>query len=332
MQKQDYKGIWIYAEHRNGKLDAAVYELLGKAQELKAFCKEEITAVLLGNNVSALSDELIACGADRVIIAEDPALAEYSARPYQKALTQLVNKYNPSMLIYGATTQGRDLAPRMMVSLKTGLTADAIDLGFDEDGMFYQTTPAYGGKILAQITIPECRPQMATVHAGICEPLAPVKGAKGILSVENIEVEADADYEVIERKPIENLGRQLTDEKVVIAGGRGIKGQEDLAMLEELAELLDGQVASSRPLVDNGWLPHEKQLGQSGITVKPDLIFNIAISGSVQYLLGMQNSKCIVAINQSEDAPIFDYAHYGIVSDYKKFLPAFIAELRARKS
>ena len=145
MQKQDYKGIWIYAEHRNGKLDAAVYELLGKAQELKAFCKEEITAVLLGNNVSALSDELIACGADRVIIAEDPALAEYSARPYQKALTQLVNKYNPSMLIYGATTQGRDLAPRMMVSLKTGLTADAIDLGFDEDGDFCQTTPGYGG-------------------------------------------------------------------------------------------------------------------------------------------------------------------------------------------
>ena len=191
MQKQDYKGIWIYAEHRNGKLDAAVYELLGKAQELKAFCKEEITAVLLGNNVSALSDELIACGADRVIIAEDPALAEYSARPYQKALTQLVNKYNPSMLIYGATTQGRDLAPRMMVSLKTGLTADAIDLGFDEDGDFCQTTPGYGGKILAHIVIPERRPQMVTVHPHSFAPAQPDASRTGSVINETVEVEAD---------------------------------------------------------------------------------------------------------------------------------------------
>lgn len=332
MAKEDYKGIWIFAEQEFGVLHPTVFELIAKSKELQKFSGEKISAVLLGNNVASLADTLFEYGADEVILAESEALAQYSARPYQAALTQLVEKHKPSILIYGATALGRDLAPRLMISLKTGLTADAINLGFDEDGMFYQTTPAYGGKILAQITIPECRPQMATVHAGICEPLAPVKGAKGILYVENIEVEADADYEVIERKPIENLGRQLTDEKVVIAGGRGIKGQEDLAMLEELAELLDGQVASSRPLVDNGWLPHEKQLGQSGITVKPDLIFNIAISGSVQYLLGMQNSKCIVAINQSEDAPIFDYAHYGIVSDYKKFLPAFIAELRARKS
>ena len=246
MQKQDHKGIWIYAENRNGKLDATVYELLGKAQELKAFCKEEITAVLLGDNVSALSDELIACGADRVIVAEDPALGEYSSRPYQKALTQLVNKYKPSMLIYGATTQGRDLAPRMMVSLKTGLTADAIDLGFDEDGEFCQTTPGYGGKILAHIVIPERRPQMVTVHPHSFAPAQPDASRTGSVINETVEVEADESVKLLSVEERSAAGTPIDQAHVLVSGGRAVKTEADLAMLRELAELLGGELAGSR--------------------------------------------------------------------------------------
>lgn len=328
MAKEDYKGIWIFAEQEHGVLHSTVLELLNKAQELKAHNGENITAVLLGYNVSGLVDTLFAYGADEVIIADDSALAEYSARPYEKALTQLAEKYKPSILLYGATPLGRDLAPRMMVSLRTGLTADAIDLGYDEDGVFFQTTPGYGGKILAHIVILEKRPQMATVHPQICAPMEPRTGAVGVVINETVSVEADPDYEVLETAPAENAGKSIANAKIVVAGGRGVKTEEDLSMLRELAELLGGQLACSRPLVDNGWLPHEKQIGQSGITVKPDVIFNVAISGSVQYQLGMHNAKCIIAVNQSEDAPIYDIAHYGAVTDYKKLTAALIEELK----
>lgn len=328
MAKDDYKGIWIFAEQEHGSLEPTVLELLAKAQELKAHNGESITAVLLGCDVGQLAETLFSYGADEVIVADHPALKEYSARPYEKALTQLVEKYGPSILLYGATPLGRDLAPRIMVSLGTGLTADAIDLGFDEDGVFYQTTPGYGGKILAHIVILEKRPQMATVHPQICAPIEPRTGVSGKLIWETVTVEADSDYEVIETAPAENAGKSIAGARIVVAGGRGVKSEEDLNQLRELAELLGGQMACSRPLVDNGWLAHEKQIGQSGITVKPDVIFNMAISGSVQYQLGMQNAKCIVAVNQSEDAPIFDIAHYGAVTDYRKLTAALIEELK----
>ena len=329
--KSDYQGIWVFAEQENGKLHPTVLELLAKSKELQKHNGEKITAVLLGADVSALADTLFSYGADAVLLCENDALRSYSARPYQKALTQLSEKYKPSILLYGATPLGRDLAPRVMVSLDTGLTADAIDLGFDEDGVFYQTTPGYGGKILAHIVILERRPQMATVHAQICAPIEPIANASGELIAEELNLEPDSDYEVLETRSAEKSGESLAEAKVVVAGGRGGKTEEDLAMLRELAELLGGQLASSRPLVDNGMLPHDRQIGQSGATVSPELMLNIAISGSVQYQLGMQKAKCIVAINQSEDAPIYDIAHIGAVTDYKKLVPALIAEIKARK-
>lgn len=329
--KSEYQGIWVFAEQENGKLHPTVLELLAKSKELQKHNGEKITAVLLGADVSALADTLFSYGADAVLLCENDALRSYSARPYQKALTQLSEKYKPSILLYGATPLGRDLAPRVMVSLDTGLTADAIDLGFDEDGVFYQTTPGYGGKILAHIVILERRPQMATVHAQICAPIEPIANASGELIVEKLNIEPDGDYEVLETRSAEKSGESFAEAKVVVAGGRGVKTEEDLAMLRELAELLGGQLASSRPLVDNGMLPHDRQIGQSGATVSPELMLNIAISGSVQYQLGMQKAKCIVAINQSEDAPIYDIAHIGAVTDYKKLVPALIVEIKARK-
>ena len=332
MAKSDYKGIWVFAEQQHGKLNGTVLEILAKAQELKEHTGEEISAVLLGKDVAGLADTLFAYGADNVILMEDDALENYSARPYEAALTQVAEKYKPSILLYGATSLGRDLAPRMMVSLNTGLTADAIDLGFDQDDVFYQTTPAYGGSILAHIVILEARPQMATVRPMMFEPIQPRTGFVGNLITETVTVDADPDYEVLETAPKQDTGDSIEGAQVIVAGGRGIKEEADLNSLRELASLLGGKLAASRPLVDNGWLPHDKQIGQSGTTVKPKYIFNIAISGSVQYQVGMQNAGCIISVNHTKGAPIFDISHYGAVADYRSVVPALVEEIRKRKA
>lgn len=331
MGKEQYKGIWVFAEQEHGVIEHTVFELLAKSQELKAHNGEDITAVLLGHNVSGLSKTLLAHGADHVIVVDEPALAEYSARPYQEVLTALSEKYMPSIILYGATPLGRDVAPRVMVSLETGLTADAIDLGYDADGTFYQTTPAYGGKILAHIVIEEKRPQMATVHPGMWEALPENPAPAGDVITEHIDVKADEAFTVIETKAADNAGESIAKAKVVIAGGRGLKSEDDLTMLSELAELTGGVVASSRPLVDMGWLPHDKQIGQSGVTVNPDMIINIGISGAVQYQLGMNKAKCVASVNIDKDASIYELSNYGVAADYRDFVPALIEEIKSRK-
>ena len=331
MQKQENRGIWIYAEHRNKRLDATVYELLNKAQDLKQCCGEQITAVLLGKQVDELADELIAYGADRVIVVKNSILAEYSARPYQDALTQLVQKYCPSILIYGATAQGRDLAPRMMVSLKTGLTADAIDLGFDEDGEFFQTTPGYGGKILANIVIPECRPQMVTVHPHSFAPAQFDSTRSGEIVYEEVTVKADDCVKLLSVEERVSTGVPIEQARVLVSGGRAVKNETDLSLLRELANLIGGELAGSRPLVDSGLLPHEAQIGQSGKSVAPDLIFNIGLSGSIQYRVGMNAAKLVISINNSANAPVFDISKYGAVADYRAVLPMLIKEIKKRK-
>jgi electron transfer flavoprotein alpha subunit len=331
MQKEDYKGIWIFAEQENGQLNAAVPELLAKAQDLKAHNGEEIAAILLGQNVSVLADELISYGADKVIVAEHRNLADYSARPYQQALTQLARKYSPSIILYGATSVGRDLAPRMMINLNTGLTADAIDLGYDEDDVFYQTTPAYGGSILAHIVILEKRPQMATVRPKIFIPLEPDKTRAGVIVNEQVVVDGEECYEILSSEQKVVSGIPIDQAEVIVSGGRGVKDEEELKLLGALADLIGGQLASSRPLVDCGMLAHSKQIGQSGTTVKPKIIINIAISGSVQYQIGMHASDCIVSINRTAGAPIFDISHYGAVADFKALIPAVISEISKRR-
>ena len=219
-----------------------------------------------------------------------------------------------------------------MVSLRTGLTADAIDLGYDEDGVFYQTTPAYGGSILAHIAILECRPQMATVRPKIFSPLEPDASRTGEVIEEAVEVRCEDCYEVLSNEPKAVNGTPIDKAPVLVCGGRGIKSEADLDMLRELASLLGGQLAASRPLVDNGWLSHDEQIGQSGASVKPGHIINVAISGSVQYQVGMQNSKCIISINHTPGAPIFDISHYGVTEDYRSVVPAIIAEIKKRRA
>lgn len=334
MTKEECKGIWVFAEQENGVLSGTDFELLAKAHDLKAKLggTDTVTAVLLGGNVSGLAGTLYAYGAEQVILAEHPNLAQYSARPYEKVLVELANKHKPSIFLFAASPIGRDVAPRVMCGLRTGLTADAIDLDVDEDGVFVQTTPNFGGNILSHIVILEKRPQMVTVHPKVFEPLEPRAGATGELITETVEVEPDNDYVLLETSMKVFEGKPIDECDVLVAGGRGIKSEADLEQLRELAGLLGGELACSRPLNDNGWMPHEDQIGQSGTTVKPKFILNVAISGSVQYLAGMQNSGCIMSINHTASAPIYDVSHYGAVMDYRRVIPALIAEIKARKA
>lgn len=332
MTKTECSGIWVFAEQRNGKLDRTPLELLAKAQELKQTTGEDITAVLMGKDVAALADTLVAHGADRVIVAQHDNLAEYSARPYQKVLSELCTKYKPSIFVFGATAMGRDVAPRVMCSLGTGLTADAVDLGFDDEGAFVQTTPAFGGTLLAHIAIPELRPQMVTVRAHVFDVKEPDESRKGEIIFEEVSVEADGDYEVLERVEKQKNGVSINDAEVLVAGGRGIKSEADIGMLRELASLIGGEIACARPLVDEGWLDHDLQIGQSGTTVKPKFIVNIGISGSVQYAVGMQKAQTIATINTYERADMFAISHYGAVADYTKLLPEIIEEIKRRKA
>lgn len=334
MGKEAYKDIWVFAEQEDGVLSGTTFELLAKAHDLKAKLggTDAVVAVLLGSGVAGLAPTLFAYGAEKVIVAENDALAQYSARPYEKALVQLCEKRKPSIFLFAASVQGRDVAPRVMCSLRTGLTADAIDLDVDEEGTFVQTTPNFGGNILSHIAIPEKRPQIVTVHPRVFEPFEPKEGATGELITETVDVEPDSDYVVVESTKKVYDGKPIDECDVLVAGGRGIKSEEDLEQLRKLAGLLGGELACSRPLCDCGWMPHEEQIGQSGTTVKPKFILNVAISGSVQYLAGMQNAGCIMSINHTASAPIYDVSHYGAVIDYRKLIPAVIDEIERRKA
>lgn len=321
------KDIWVYAETVDGRLSETVPELLTKAVELSGKLGGRVAAVLTGSAGAEVEKTLSDYGAQAVIIAESEALASYSARNYADALTQLCRKYEPSIFLFPAGPIGYEVAPLVMCALGTGLTSDAIDLFVDEDGDFIQTTPGFGGSILAYICIGEKRPQMVTVRPKVFEPrLAAGKPAAERI-VEPVSCEADEAYELLEVLHGQGVGAGLKDAKVVVACGRGVKKQEDLELMRRFADRIGGVLACSRPLVDCGWLPHELQIGQSGCTVKADVIINIGISGSTQYLAGMQNSKCIISINTNESAPIMAASHYSLAADYRKLIPALLAKL-----
>lgn len=321
------KDIWVYAETVDGRLSETVPELLTKAVELSGKLGGRVAAVLTGSAGAEVEKTLSDYGAQAVIIAESEALASYSAGNYADALTQLCRKYEPSIFLFPAGPIGYEVAPLVMCALGTGLTADAIDLFVDEDGDFIQTTPGFGGSILAHICIGEKRPQMVTVRPKVFEPrLAAGKPAAERI-VEPVSCEPDTAYELLEVLKGQGAGAGLKDARVVVACGRGVKKQEDLELMRRFADRIGGVLACSRPLVDCGWLPHELQIGQSGCTVKADVIINIGISGSTQYLAGMQNSKCIISINTNESAPIMAASHYSLAADYRKLIPALLAKL-----
>ena len=320
------KDIWVYAETHDGKLCDIVPELLTKGRQLKAHNGGDLVAVVLGSSDDAALRELSEYGADMVIIGENAALSSYSARTYAQAMTALAKKYEPEIFIIPATGVGREVAPLTMQALDTGLTADALDLIYDEDGDFLQVTAGFGGNILAHICIGEKRPQMVTVCAKVFDA-QPVGVHETNIIREKIECSVDPAYELLEAVAAEKAEVQLKDAKIVVACGRGIKKKEDLDMIADFANCIGASLACSRPLTDCGWMQHESQLGQSGCTVKADLIINIGISGSTQYLAGMQNSKCIVSVNTNDQAPIMAISNYAIVADYRQLIPALLKKL-----
>jgi electron transfer flavoprotein alpha subunit len=328
MELNNYKGIWIYAEQTYGVLSSVSFELLAKSKELQKISGEDVVAVLLSDKTGDMPQKLLNRGADKVIIVESPHLKDYKTISYACILEELANKYKPSIFLFGATSTGKDLAPRVMAKLRTGLTADCLELDIDENGILIQTKPSYGGNIMCKIICPSHRPQMATIRPRTFDPLDEVENYQGELIRESLNIAAEPDYEVLETIPNVKESMDIEESQIIVAAGRGIQSKEDMKMLEELTKLLGGTLAVTRPLVDVAWYGPSIQIGASGKTVKPKLIINVGISGAIQYNVGMQKSTSIVSINKNATAPIFGISHYGIVGDYKDIIPSLIEELK----
>lgn len=327
---EKYKGVWVFSEQKRGKVEPVAFELLGKGKELAQKLDCDLTAVLLGSNVEPETEKLIWKGADRVILVDQPQLANYLPEPYSKVLAEMAEEYKPEVILAGSTIIGRSLFGRLAVKLQTGLTADCTGLDIDsEDNKLIQTRPAFGGNIMATIITPGNRPQMATVRHKVMKEIEEDKSRKG-----EIIRKSFPDDILISRssfiKFVEDLSQQvkLTEADIIVSGGRGLETPENFKLIQELADTLQGAVGASRPVVDEGWIPYSHQVGQTGKTVAPKLYIAVGISGSIQHLAGMQSSETIVAVNKDPEAPIFSICDYGIVGDLFDVLPKLTSKLK----
>ena len=307
------KNIWVFCEQRDGELQSVALELIGVARELAEKTGEKVAALLLGHNIKSKAQELIAYGADQVYVVDDEKLATFVTEPYAQAVTQIAKAYEPSVILFGATSIGRDLAPRLSARLKTGLTADCTKLEMDEEGNLFMTRPAFGGNLFATIICPDHRPQMSTVRPGVMKKLEKDDARVGEIIEENIAWnESKFVVTVLEEvKEVSGVDK-IEDAKILVSCGRGVK---DVCPARELASKVGGSLASSRALVDTGVLEHNRQVGQTGKTVRPEAYLAFGISGAIQHLAGMEESEFIVAVNTDKNAPIFKVANPGIVSD-----------------
>ncbi|GHU40851.1 electron transfer flavoprotein subunit alpha/FixB family protein [Clostridia bacterium] len=337
MNLEEYKGVFIFAQQVDNELNSISFELLGKGKDLAADLGAEVTAVLLGSGVKGLADELAVYGADRVILVDDPQLADYRTEPYSHGLAAVINEFKPEILLVGATAIGRDLAPRVSARVATGLTADCtvLEIGDfkEKEKQLLMTRPAFGGNTIATIACPDNRPQMATVRPGVMQKNERKEGAKANLVEFNPGFTPDHKYvEILEvvKTPGEEV--DIMDAKFLVSGGRGVGSLEGFALLDDLAEALGGSVSASRAVVDAGWKPKDLQVGQTGKTVRPNVYIAAGISGAIQHLAGMEESDIIIAINKDETAPIFDVADYGVVGDLTKILPLLTKRIQAEKA
>ena len=335
--------VWVFAEQEEGKLASIAFELLGKARELADKLGVKVGAVLMGSGVEVLSKELFAGGADIVHLIDDPALKVFRNKAYRHALVELVKECSPQIVIFGATHMGRDLGPSVASALRCGLTADCTDLqigdftdkktGEEFHNVLHQIRPAFGGNIIATIVNARHWPQMATVREGVMRPLD--ASEKGKVKSEKCEmVKHDSHLEGVEiPTEVIDIVRKvstvnLKGSRIIVAGGAGVGSKENFKLLYELAAALGGAVGGSRAAVDLGYCEHERQIGQTGVTVRPALMISCGISGAVQHLAGMQDSQKIIAINTDKDAPIFKVAHYGIVGDLNMVIPKLIRAIK----
>ncbi|WP_449036168.1 electron transfer flavoprotein subunit alpha/FixB family protein [Peptostreptococcus stomatis] len=328
-----YKNIWVYAEQRQGKLTPVVIELLGEGRKLADVRGVKLNAILLGQDMDELAKELISYGAETVYVADDALLKNYTTDAYTKVIVDAVHEIKPEIVLVGATHIGRDLAPRIASRLNTGLTADCTKLEIDpEDGKIKQTRPAFGGNIMATIICPDNRPQMSTVRPGVMDKATKDDSRTGEVVKLNIDLkESDIRTKVLEIVKSAHEKISLTDANIIVSGGKGLGTPDGFKLIAELAEALGGVVGSSRAAVDAGWIDRSHQVGQTGVTVKPNLYVACGISGAIQHLAGMKESDLIIAINKDPDAPIFGVADYGIVGDLYKVIPEILEALKAVK-
>lgn len=327
---RDRKGVWVFAEQREGSLHRVSLELLGKARELAAVLDQEVSALLLGHGVSDLSAALMEAGADKIYLAEHRALELYRTNAYTKVIEGLVRAHKPNILLMGATPMGRDLGPRLSRRVGAGLTADCTGLSIDpEEGILLQTRPAFGGNVMATIANRYSRPQMATVRPGVMEAsLKPGHRGK-VIKLKVTLLEKEIGSKVLEIVKEKKKRVNLSEAKVVVAGGRGVGDARGFKVLEKFADVLGGVTAGTRVAVEEGWIPAEQQVGQTGQAVRPELYVACGISGAIQHRAGMMNSRYVVAINRDPRAPIFQVADWGIVGDLHEVVPEMIERLRA---
>jgi electron transfer flavoprotein alpha subunit len=323
-----YKGVMIYAEQRSGRVHPVSYELLGKGREIADKLNTKLSSVLLGSQMEGEAEELIYYGADTVFLYDHLGFREFDLINYKRNIVRLVEEVRPEILLLGATHLGRSLGPRVAVALSTGLTADCIGLDIDEQNNLVQIRPAFSGNILAYIRT-ATRPQMATIRYRVMHKQERDPGRKGEVVRKDVEL-VDPLLLLVSRES--SSGVNVADADVIVSGGRGLKKLEDFKILEGLAEVLGGVIGCSRPLVDDGWMGKEHQVGFSGNTVKPKLYIACGVSGSPQHLAGMRGSDIIVAVNSDPSAPIFKIADYGVVGDLYEVVPKLTDELRRRKS
>lgn len=329
MDKAQYKNVYVFVEQREGVIQNVGLELLGKARELADALNEKVYAMLLGHDLTTQAQECIAYGADTVLRVDAPELATYVTEPYAQAIYQIIRDNKPSIVLIGATTIGRDLGPRLSARVETGLTADCTGLEISEERDLLMTRPAFGGNLMATIICKEHRPQMSTVRPGVLRMGQRDENRQG--TIEDVKINFDKSkfrVRVLETvKQTKNLV-DITEAHVLISGGRGVGNAEGFDMLRAMANTIGAEVSASRAMVDAGVLGHERQVGQTGKTVRPDLYFAMGISGAIQHLAGMEESEYIIAINKDKFAPIFNVADLGIVGDVRKIVPLLTEKLK----
>ena len=340
------KGIFVVMEQRYGKVQNVGLELVGEATRLKEDLKDDVVAVLLGHDIKGEVDKIFHYGADKVVLVDDPMLKDYVTEPYTKAVCEVIKAFDPEIMLFGASSIGRDVAPRVASRVKTGLVADTTGLRMAKtqeeldkeaamgnatpERALLMTRPAFGGNIMATLMCPRTKPQMATVRPGVMQKIAPISGAKANVVEYNPGFTPNNRYvEILNIVKAVKSTANIMEAKILVSGGRGVGSKENFKLLEDLAEVLGGTVSCSRAVVENGWLPVDLQVGQTGKTVRPQIYFAIGISGAIQHVAGMEDSDLIIAINKDEDAPIFDVADYGLVGDLNKIVPALTTALKA---
>ncbi|MDR0820036.1 MAG: electron transfer flavoprotein subunit alpha [Endomicrobium sp.] len=331
VDKNLYRGVWVYAEQRHGEVSGITYELLNEGKRLAEKLGTALSAVLIGSNIKSKARELINRGADKVYVCEDPIFTEFQDDPYSGVLTQLIEKEKPEIILIGATNIGRSFAPRVAARIRTGLTADCVSLEVDtETRNLQQTRPAFGGNIMATILTPGHRPQMSTVRHKVFKEAKIEEGRKGEIIEYKIDVQT-----LLNRTKFLGFIKDTSDTvnfdvaDIIVSGGRGVGSREGFKLIEELAELLGAAIGASRTAVDSDWIPYSHQIGQTGKTVAPKVYIACGISGQIQHIVGMGSSNIIIAINKDATCPMMQAATYALEGDLYEIIPCIIKEIKS---